>query len=80
MREFMITNEDNMQLMAMNKKSLLDRDNLDLFIVDEESQEMIAEVLLEENGWVDVPTDVDELPKLQPWQEEILNKEFGDGE
>ena len=62
----------------MNKKSLLDRDNLDLFIVDDESQEVIAEVLLEENGWIDNPTGVDELPKLQPWQEEILNKQFGD--
>lgn len=66
------------KVISMNKKSLLDRDNLDLFIVDDESQEVIAEVLLEENGWIDNPTDVDELPKLQPWQEEILNKQFGD--
>jgi len=62
------------------RKSLLDRDNIDLFIVDDENQEIIADVLLEENGWIDAPTDVDELPKLQPWQEAILNKEFGDGE
>ena len=68
------------KVISMNKKSLLDRDNLDLFIVADESQEVIAEVLLEENGWIDTPTDVDELPKLQQWQEEILNKEFGDGE
>ena len=63
----------------MNKKSLLDRDNLDLFIVDDESQELISEVILEENGWIDNPNSVDELPKLHPWQDEILNKEFGDG-
>jgi hypothetical protein len=58
------------------RKSLLDRDNIDLFIVDDENQEIIAEVLLEENGWVDTPTNSAELPKLQPWQEEILNKEI----
>ena len=50
------------KVISMNKKSLLDRDNLDLFIVDDESQEVIAEVLLEENGWIDTPTDVAELP------------------
>jgi len=60
------------------RKSLLDRDNIDLFIVDDESQEIIADVLLEENGWVDADVSVDELPKLQPWQEEILTIEFGD--
>ena len=58
------------------RKSLLDRDNIDLFIVDDENQEIIAEVLLEENGWVDTPTNSAELPKLQPWQEEILSKEI----
>ena len=67
------------KVISMNKKSLLDRDNLSLFIVDDESQELISEVLLEENGWVDNPNSVDELPKLQPWQDEILNKEFSDG-
>jgi hypothetical protein len=58
------------------RKSLLDRDNIDLFIVDDESQEIIADVLLEENGWIDTIPNSSELPKLQPWQEEILNKEI----
>jgi|11BtaG_2_1085332.scaffolds.fasta_scaffold04342_4 hypothetical protein len=58
------------------RKSLLDRDNIDLFIVDDENQEIIADVLLEENGWVDTPVNSTELPKLQPWQEEILSKEI----
>jgi hypothetical protein len=64
----------------MNKKSMLDRDNVEFYIMSEEDEKQLAEILLEENGWVDADGSVDELPKLQPWQEEILTIEFGDAE
>jgi hypothetical protein len=64
----------------MNRKSILDRDNVEFYIMSEEDEKQLAKILLEENGWVDVDGSVDELPKLQPWQEEILTIEFGDAE
>jgi hypothetical protein len=37
-------------------------------------------MITNEDNHFDLEVTSDELPKLQPWQEEILNKEFGDGE
>ena len=54
----------------MSKKSLLDRDNVELYIMsDEEQQELIDMLKEQETG--DVPT-------LQEWQEEVLKKEVLD--
>lgn len=53
---------------AMNKKSMLDRDNIELYIMSEEEEQELVEFLLEDNDDIE----------LQEWQEEILNKEFGD--
>lgn len=63
----------------MNKKSMLDRDNLEFFILSEEDESLLAKIILEDDGWVDFEVTSDELPKLQPWQEEILNKEIENG-
>ena len=52
----------------MNKKSMLDRDNIELYIMSEEEEQELVEFLLEDNDDIE----------LQEWQEEILNKEFGD--
>jgi len=52
----------------MNKKSMLDRDNVELYIMSEEEEKVLAEILLE---------DKDDI-ELQEWQEEILKKEIGD--
>lgn len=53
---------------AMNKKSMLDRDNIELYIMSEEEEQELMEFLLEDNDDIE----------LQEWQEQILNKEFGD--
>jgi len=53
---------------VMNKKSMLDRDNIELYIMSEEEEQELVEFLLEDNHDIE----------LQEWQEEILNKEFGD--
>ena len=53
---------------VMNKKSILDRDNVELYIMSEEDEAMLAEILLEDNNDIE----------LQEWQEEILEKEIGD--
>jgi len=63
----------------MNKKSMLDRDNIELYIMSEEEEQELVEFLLEEYyetkaGDREKFADVE----LQEWQEEILNKEFGD--
>lgn len=52
----------------MNKKSMLDRDNVELYIMSEEEEKLLAELLLEDNDDIE----------LQEWQEEILKKEIGD--
>lgn len=52
----------------MNKKSILDRDNVELYIMSEEEEAMLAEILLEDNNDIE----------LQEWQKEILKKEIGD--
>ena len=52
----------------MNKKSMLDRDNIELYIMSEEEEQELMEFLLEDNDDIE----------LQEWQEQILNKEFGD--
>jgi len=52
----------------MNKKSMLDRDNIELYIMSEEEEQELVEFLLEDNDDIE----------LQEWQEQILNKEFGD--
>lgn len=52
----------------MNKKSMLDRDNVELYIMSEEEEQMLAEILLEDNNDIE----------LQEWQKEILKKESGD--
>ena len=62
---------------------MLDRDNIELYIVSEDEEQVLADFIMELNetdGWIDLESNPDDLPKLQPWQEEILNKEFGDGE
>ena len=53
---------------VMNKKSMLDRDNIELYIMSEEEEKLLAELLLEDNDDIE----------LQEWQEEILKKEIGD--
>jgi len=53
---------------VMNKKSMLDRDNVELYIMSEEEEAMLAEILLEDNNDIE----------LQEWQKEILKKEIGD--
>lgn len=53
---------------VMNKKSMLDRDNVELYIMSEEEEKLLAELLLEDNDDIE----------LQEWQEEILKKEIGD--
>jgi len=63
----------------MNKKSMLDRDNIELYIMSEEEEQELVEFLLEEYyetkaGDREKFADVE----LQEWQEQILNKEFGD--
>ena len=47
---------------------MLDRDNIELYIMSEEEEQELVEFLLEDNHDIE----------LQEWQEEILNKEFGD--
>jgi hypothetical protein len=53
---------------VMNKKSMLDRDNVELYIMSEEEEAMLAEILLEDNNDIE----------LQEWQKEVLKKEIGD--
>jgi len=63
----------------VNKKSMLDRDNIELYILPEDEEQMLVDFIMELNeidGWDDFETNPDDLPKLQPWQEEILNKEI----
>ena len=67
----------------VNKKSMLDRDNIELYIVSEDEEQVLADFIMELNeidGWVDLESNPDDLPKLQPWQEEILNKEINTDE
>ena len=47
---------------------MLDRDNIELYIMSEEEEQELVEFLLEDNDDIE----------LQEWQEQILNKEFGD--
>ena len=47
---------------------MLDRDNIELYIMSEEEEKLLAELLLEDNDDIE----------LQEWQEEILKKEIGD--
>lgn len=56
------------KIKTMNKKSMLDRDNIELYIMSEEEEKQLAEILLEDNDDIE----------LQEWQEEILKKEIGD--
>jgi hypothetical protein len=53
---------------VMNKKSMLDRDNIELYIMSEEEEKLLAEILLEDNDDIE----------LQEWQEEILKNKIGD--
>jgi hypothetical protein len=54
----------------MNKKSMLDRDNIEFFMLSEEDDSNLIELIQELN-------DIHENDiKLQEWQEEILNKEI----
>lgn len=62
---------------------MLDRDNIELYIVSEDEEQVLADFIMELNeidGWVDLESNPDDLPKLQPWQEEILNKEINTDE
>ena len=63
----------------VNKKSMLDRDNIELYILPEDEEQMLVDFIMELNeidDWIDLEPNHDDLPKLQPWQEEILNKEI----
>ena len=54
----------------MNKKSMLDRDNIEFFMLSEEDDSNLIELIQELN-------DIHENDiELQEWQEEILNKEI----
>lgn len=62
---------------------MLDRDNIELYIVSEDEEQVLADFIMELNetdGWIDLESNPDDLPKLQPWQEEILNKEINTDE
>ena len=51
---------------------MLDRDNIEFFMLSEEDESNLIEFIQELN-------DIHENDiELQEWQEEILNKEFGD--
>lgn len=66
-------------VVMVNKKSMLDRDNIELYILPEDEEQMLVDFIMELNeidGWIDLEPNPDDLPKLQPWQEEILNKEI----
>jgi hypothetical protein len=53
-------------------KSLADRDNVELYIMSEDEEANLIEFIHELN-------DIHESGvEFQEWQEEILNKEFGD--
>ena len=56
---------------AMNKKSMLDRDNVELYIMSEEEEQMLVDFIMELD---EINTDME----LQEWQEQILKKEIGD--
>ena len=56
---------------AMNKKSMLDRDNVELYIMSEEEEQMLVDFIMELD---EINTDME----LQEWQKEILKKEIGD--
>jgi len=49
----------------MNKKSMLDRDNIELYIMSEEEEKLLAEILLEESDDIE----------LQEWQKQILKEQ-----
>jgi hypothetical protein len=49
----------------MNKKSMLDRDNIELYIMSEEEEKLLAEILLEDNDDIE----------LQEWQKQILKEQ-----
>ncbi len=66
-------------VVMVNKKSMLDRDNIELYILPEDEEQMLVDFIMELNeidDWIDFESTPDDLPKLQPWQEEILNKEI----
>ena len=70
-------------VVMVNKKSMLDRDNIELYILPEDEEQMLVDFIMELNeidGWIDLESNPDDLPKLQPWQEEILNKEINTDE
>ena len=56
---------------VMNKKSMLDRDNVELYIMSEEEEQMLVDFIMELD---EINTDME----LQEWQEQILKKEIGD--
>lgn len=57
---------------------MLDRDNVELYIMSEEEEQMLAEILLEDDAFPmkewSRPNDMG----LKEWQEQILKKEIGD--
>ena len=59
----------------MNKKSMLDRDNVELYIMSEEEEQMLVDFLMESN---EINWKYRKEMELREWQEEILKKEFGD--
>ena len=48
----------------MNKKSMLDRDNVELYIMSEEEEAMLAEILLEGNDDINAEISKEEQEKL----------------
>lgn len=59
----------------MNKKSMLDRDNVELYIMSEEEEQMLVDFLMESN---EINWKYHTEMELREWQEEILKKEIGD--
>lgn len=59
----------------MNKKSMMDRDNVELYIMSEEEEQMLVDFLMESN---EINWKYRKEMELREWQEEILKKEFGD--
>lgn len=53
----------------------MDRDNVELYIMSEEEEQMLVDFLMESN---EINWKYRKEMELREWQEEILKKEFGD--
>lgn len=62
----------------MNKKSMLDRDNVELYIMSEEEEKVLGEILEEGTAPTELPDSREVESTLQEWQKEILKRELGE--